>query len=366
MATNNALEEYRKRLRRNSQNSSASSNGTVGQSITRDPTKQGAYGGMAVATGTPTRSYYGARATTPPTPTVGYAGSSTQSGSGSTQSQGSDPNITESDRERWYRLLREQRYDDLKQEQIQLDNARQQALYYAGQQPGYGQYATQGYGNSAETAIYNQYLNSLADAERSYASDMAEIGTAEADAAAQEEVDRFGSLITSLASVTDDASLSSYNSLLERYGYGTANEDGTFTWGKKPDNLSEDSWQQLRYSYEVTANGVSNAENGGIPDNGSAWYSSTNDLLQATFVSSDGRTGKFNDSLKEMIEMLLSNNTPSQSMPVHVVNPYDEAIDAYLFYDAETGSWQVIDKVTYDEWDGRKMWYNKDFTRYYN
>ena len=75
----------------------------------------------------------------------------------------------------YYNLAKEQRYTDLLNKEIEMENSKQNALKYTQNQLANQGFASQGYGSSVQAGVYNNYANNIAKAQSDYNFDRYEL-----------------------------------------------------------------------------------------------------------------------------------------------------------------------------------------------
>ena len=171
------------------------------------------------------------------------------------QGAGSTPktNPTGSTTEDYYKLARNQEYTALLDREVQLENAKANAMKYTQNQINAQGFGGTGYGSSMQGGIYNAYLNRLGEAQNQTASNVQNLNMQEHQEQLANDNDRFQSITTML---TQADSVDSMNSLLTDYGYGSVDANGEFQWGQKPAGMSDDDWYQMRYYYGLQKNAL--------------------------------------------------------------------------------------------------------------
>lgn len=162
--------------------------------------------------------------------------------------------------EDYYKLARDQEYTALLNKEVQLENAKSNAMKYTQNQINAQGFGGTGYGSSLQSGIYNTYMNRAGEAQNQYAGNVNNVNLQEAqynqEKAEAQANDRFQSIATMLSQAD---SVNTMNGLLTDYGYGSVDANGEFQWGKKPEGMSEDDWYQMRYYYGLQKNAIEQA-----------------------------------------------------------------------------------------------------------
>lgn len=151
----------------------------------------------------------------------------------------------------YYKLAKDQEYGLLFDKEVQLENAKANALKYTQNQINAQGFGGTGYGSSLQSGIYNEYVNKANQAKNDYVNNIRAINLEEQQANATETNDRFQSVSTMLQVADTQENM---DKLLTDYGYGSV-KDGQFVWNEtKPEGMSDDDWYQTQYYYRMKAN----------------------------------------------------------------------------------------------------------------
>ena len=182
----------------------------------------------------------------------------------------------------YHQMARDQEYKALLDKEIQLSNAKSNALKLTGNQMAAQGMAGTGYGSTVQSGIYGQYMNALGQAQSASQQNIANIDMQEAQAKQDQANDRFKSVTTMITGASD---ISQANDMLAEYGYGTVGEDGSFSWNEKPEGMSQDDWIQMKYYYNLKKD-----ESPKGPDFSPAYDLNSYAALKNAAYSSDGKT----------------------------------------------------------------------------
>lgn len=197
----------------------------------------------------------------------------------------------------YYELAKKQEYTTLLDKEIQLENAKSNALKYANNQMANSGFATQGYGNSANLGIYNNYLNAFNQANAEYNSNVNNLNYQKYQEDLVSKNDRFESVTQMMIQASNEDQL---NNLMRDYGYGDYDSNGNFVLGNKPEDMSDDDWNQLKYYYNLTRDNVSD-------DEYSKTYGDISSWSQAEYVNSSGSTKTIYDNFQYESSALWAN-----------------------------------------------------------
>lgn len=154
-----------------------------------------------------------------------------------------------------YELARNQEYTALLDKEVQLENAKQNAIKYTNDQMARNGMAGTGYGSTAQSAIYGQYMNALGSAQNTSQQNISNINLQEAQNNQETGNDRFKAITTMLTSASSQEQM---DNLLKDYGY--MKDDGSWL-DKKPDSMTDDDWYQMRYYYNLQKDALSSTTN---------------------------------------------------------------------------------------------------------
>lgn len=196
-------------------------------------------------------------------------------------------------------MSRNQEYTKLLDAEIELENAKESALKYTNNQTAAMGLDTQGYGSTGNAGIHSRYMNAINEANRQYSENVKDIDQAERDEMTQIADDRFQSVTTMLSQATSSSAL---NQLMADYGYGTLDEEGNFAWGERPEGMSSDDWNQIRYYYALQKEAIDQNET--LNQYGDrALYGSLDSLNAGTYVNRSGQVATLQSNFEQ--EMLL-------------------------------------------------------------
>jgi len=172
--------------------------------------------------------------------------SSTSTSSGTSQPTTQSSSTSASD---YYSLAKQQEYSKLLDSEVQLENAKQNAMKYTQNQINAQGLGGSGVGSSMQSGMYNKYLNSLGSARQDYNTNIQTLDYQQAQEQQANADDRFQSITTMIGTADD---LDSLNSMLSDYGVGSYDSSGNFTLSKtKPEGMSDDDWYQMKYYYNL-------------------------------------------------------------------------------------------------------------------
>lgn len=223
----------------------------------------------------------------------------------------------------YHQMARDQEYKALLDKEIQLSNAKSNALRLTGNQMAAQGMAGTGYGSTVQSGIYGQYMNALGQAQSASQQNIANIDMQEAQARQDQANDRFKSVTTMITGASD---ISQANDMLAEYGYGTVGEDGSFSWNEKPEGMSQDDWIQMKYYYNLKKDET------GASDFTGTYFTSADALRGATY-DLNGNTGVLGEHFNEEINTIMTkvqNGDLAYGSAIKVTNGEGDTV--YLIY----------------------------------
>lgn len=239
--------------------------------------------------------------------------------SGSTETN--NQNNLDSATQDYYNMAKQQEYSALLDKEVQLENAKANALKYSNNQLAAQGMAGSGYAQNAQLGIQNQYLNRLTEAQNTTSQNIASLNQAQREEELANANDRFESVTTML---TQASELSQMDELLANYGYGTIDKSGNFVWNDKPENMSSDDWNQIKYYYGLQKSAIESAQ----PQN-YATYNSLDSLKTASYLKTNGNVGNLGDDFGKEINVLWYYASAGQFQngdSIHLTNGKGETI----------------------------------------
>lgn len=184
----------------------------------------------------------------------------------------------------YYEMAKNQEYASLLDKEIELENAKSNALKLTNNQIASQGIATQGYGSSQMSGITGRYLNAYESANREYQSNISSLNQQQHQEQITNDKDRFESITTMMSQAND---MDQMNSLLTDYGYGKLDEEGNFNFGEKPEGMNDDDWYQMKYYYNLQKSAI---EQNNKVDEYAATYRDLGSWQTATYLTNDGKT----------------------------------------------------------------------------
>ena len=261
--------------------------------------------------------------------------------------------------EDYYQMAKQQEYSALLDKEVQLENARANALKYTTNQLAAQGMSGSGYANNVQTGIYNQYLNRLTEAKNTTEQNIADLNQAQREEELANANDRFQSVTTMLSQATE---LGQMDQLLADYGYGTIDASGNFVWNEKPTDISNDDWNQIRYYYGLQKDAIES----NLPNNFST-YNSQEAWQNATYVDHSGNIAKISDGKFERETNYLwhyaSTGQFNNGDTIMMKNDKGDTI----YVEMTSSGFRIVDDKTYNEsntkysivYSGGKIQYNK-------
>lgn len=247
----------------------------------------------------------------------------------------------------YYEMAKNQEYSALLDKEVQLENAKANALKYTQNALNARGMGSQGYGSSMNSGIYNNYLNAFANAQNTYQSNVNQLNQAQRNEILEADNEDFENLTTSIVDATDRDSL---NALMD--GYGVKVKDGKLV---KPDNMTDKDFALLQYYYIGKQNEFDSEDESYGDYTGQVYENSTNALNNITYTTSiNHKTQKLSDDYGNRITTRIVNAANNGQFVNGDVIHYSngDGRDAYLRF--TTNGWQVIDKQTFKNSDKTK------------
>ena len=157
-----------------------------------------------------------------------------------------------------YDLQRMQNYKGLADTEIQLMASKQAASKQTQSMMAANGFGGTGYSSMGGTAINNQYINALANANVGYNQTEANITQAESDASSSKSSSNFQALTSLMGGATTTSDLNGI--LANDYQFGTVDDKGNFTWNDKAltdAGYTTDDIRQLKSTYTLFNNQLS-------------------------------------------------------------------------------------------------------------
>lgn len=225
----------------------------------------------------------------------------------------------------YYDMVKEQKFDKLLDKEVQLENAKSQALKQTRNTINAAGFGSQGYGSSLNSGIYGRYMNAFNENERDYQNDVDELELARKQELNDNKEEAYQQVVTLMSS--GSTNMGRVNEYLKSVGLGDFDEDGNFVWGDKPESMSQADWTQLQYLYNLQNDTA--AEMAEDQEPGYAVYSSLDQLGAATYIKSDGNAatlaGNFNEECK-VIWHHASNGDYGEGDTIKITNGQKETI----------------------------------------
>lgn len=193
-----------------------------------------------------------------------------------------------------YQLAKDRNYIQLRDKQIQLQNAKQNALRSSNLLQSNMGFNTQGYGSSLHTGIYNNYLNAFNQANIEAENRNAELEQNQRNDLTQARTNQVNTVLDNMENARN---ADSYNEYLKNLGYGQYDENGDFALSENaPSNMSKQQWEDFKLAYDNMF--------GESQEDKLAYDSST--LPNASYIKANGTTGTLGADFKYETENLLT------------------------------------------------------------
>lgn len=184
----------------------------------------------------------------------------------------------------YYDMVKEQKFDRLLDKEVQLENAKNQALKQTRNAVNANGFGSQGYGSSLQSGIYGRYMNALNSNDRDYSYQIDELEQQRKQDLNNNKEEAYQQIVTLMSSGNNN--MERVNEYLSSVGLGDYDTEGNFAWGNKPDSMSQADWTQLQYLYNLQNDSAKEYED---EEQAYATYSSLDALQNATYVNSQGK-----------------------------------------------------------------------------
>lgn len=193
-----------------------------------------------------------------------------------------------------YQLAKDRNYIQLRDKQIQLENAKQNALRSTRLMQGNAGFNSQGYGSSMTTGVYNNYLNAFNQASIDTNQTIAGLEQKQREELTKARADQVDAATKNMENARD---VDVYNRYLESMGYGAYDNDGNFALSENaPSNMTKEQWNNFKFQYDNMF---------GESQEDKLAYDSTS-LPNAVYVKANGTTGTLGADFKYETENLLA------------------------------------------------------------
>lgn len=200
----------------------------------------------------------------------------------------------------YYDLMRQNKFSELKDKEIQLENSKAQASKQTMNSLNAQGLGSTGYGSSSYASIYNNYMNGFNELQRDYQNSIDDINLEQRQNRDNIQEEDFQQLVDLIEFGENYQNKDRLNRLLQSYGLGTIGEDGTFTFNEKPDSMSNLQWSQLQYLYGLQTDEFDNNQSQNFKT-----YGSLDDLKNATyFVNGNKDVGNIGNSFNRETDVL--------------------------------------------------------------
>lgn len=247
----------------------------------------------------------------------------------------------------YYTMAKNQEYAALLDKEIELENAKSNALKLTNNQIASQGMSNQGYGSSQMSSISNRYLNAYSQAGRDYQTNIGELNKQEHQEVQEADKDRFESITQMMVNAQD---VSQLNSLLSDYEYGTTDNEGNFTFNEKPEGMSNDDWYQMKYYYNLQKTQL---ENSNSVDEYAAMYGNLDSWNTATYLTDKGKTMNVGQRFKYESRALWTNIASGKynyGTTVKLENRYGDTI----YVQWTQNGLKMSDQKTYEESDKKE------------
>ena len=202
----------------------------------------------------------------------------------------------------YYQALKDENYKSLLNNQVQLANARQQALKNTNVGLNAMGFGSAGYGALQRNGIESAYMQGLEQNQNDFATRNLDINKQQFDAEQNAMNENFKSFNSIIGAGMDNGYISSTDQLNDYFGrYGFLDNEGNFDRTKVAEQYGEESAKQMELMYEMWKSQLGQeqsnqqAQENGESSNGFNFGKDFNKNTYKNFVDDRGKTGKLND-----------------------------------------------------------------------
>lgn len=209
-------------------------------------------------------------------------------------------NESNNETNQYYDMVKEQKFDQLLDKEVQLENAKAQALKNSQNTLNAQGFGSQGYGSSLTSGIYGRYMNAFNENERDYQAGVDALESERNQALKDNKEEAYQQVVSLMSSGSNN--MERVNEYLASIGLGNYNaETNEFTWNEKPKSMSNADWTQLKYLYNLQNDTYQTANE---PSPNYAIYNSIDSLNNATYLDSTGNvqtlSGHYDAEIKRL------------------------------------------------------------------
>lgn len=247
----------------------------------------------------------------------------------------------------YYQALKDENYKSLLNNQVQLANARQQALKNTNVGLNAAGFGSAGYGALQRNGIESAYMQGLTQNQNDFATRNLDINKQQFDAEQNAMNENFKSFNSIIGAGMDNGYISSTDQLNDYFGrYGFLDNEGNFDRTKVAEQYGEESAKQMELMYEMWKSQLGQESNTAIVNGQEQEVDSTNSFAlggnwdkQAyqNIKDQKGKSGTMNDEFKWLGNNyeLLSN---AQNGTVLKISDNDND-GAYAYFVYNNGRW---------------------------
>ena len=236
----------------------------------------------------------------------------------------------------YYQALKDENYKSLLNNQVQLANARQQALKNTNVGLNAAGFGSAGYGALQRNGIESAYMQGLTQNQNDFATRNLDINKQQFDAEQNAMNENFQSLSTLMSGAESSSQL---DMIMDRYGLNT---DGNFDYEKAKQLYGEESAKQLDVLYNMYKDQYTN--------NSDEIPLRDYNLAISVITDNTGATGTMKDELQYLFAGK-SGISPTDGTVVKVSDNGNDKHNCYLVW--KNGTWYQTDAKTYAQSEDR-------------
>ena len=245
----------------------------------------------------------------------------------------------------YYNMAREQRYTDLLNQEIEMENSKQNALKYTQNQLANQGFDSQGYGSSVQAGIYNNYANNIAQAQSDYSFDISgknyeeqqQLNNIRLQDSALKQENQNAQYDQILSLISGASSKENMDKYLNTFGY-----ENIMT--NKPEGMSDYQWNMMKLAYEEKNNQIEMANS----------YTG-DELKEQNYITPGGKEKKVGNDFNKLTSTLINNANNNEYNNGDVISLIQNGKYLYLKYN--NGRFSIISKKEYNDSNDENKYY---------
>ena len=264
----------------------------------------------------------------------------------------------------YYQALKDENYKSLLNNQVQLANARQQALKNTNVGLSAMGFNSAGYGALSRQGIENSYMQGLEANQENYANQNLDISRQQYEAEKAETNENFQSFNNIIGKGIENQWITTVEQLDDYFKrYGFIDDEGNFDKEAIAAKYGKESANQMELVYEMWKSQLQESETS--ESNASTSYNIQE--AKTNFVDSNGKTGTMNDELGFIYGS--GSQYLAKEGNVLMVKQNNTSGASYMYLMYSDGAWKQVDSATYHNASSSKqyeVYSDKNSNLYYN